>query len=194
MALWIPTMYCMGCHHAVCHNGRLASHSGSYACPNPDCEYHAAPALGTGPGSGLTLEATSETALVRSSDITPESSNLVPSTATTTTSSNSTHLQNGNLAYRETYTREWWPVDGQIITPPGRSSMFISASATSTATQTISTQADEEQADTAIPDTTPADVARAFLPDNITDEEINAQRRLVAKYEQRQLAASGVQQ
>ncbi|ROV88734.1 hypothetical protein VMCG_10064 [Cytospora schulzeri] len=165
MSYWTPPMYCMGCHQSVCHGDCLAKHRDRYSCHNPQCVYHAPspqrpdpgsePAEENGPGAAAT-----------------------PATTTTTTEiTENNHFQDGNFVFRETITREWRLVNGQLIQVPEQRVTVTPQGTTTTS------QAGPGQNDTATPNTNATGATGVNLNDNITEEEIEAQARLWAQFQ-----------
>lgn len=160
MSFWAPPMYCMGCHQSVCHGDCLASHRDRYSCHNPLCVYHAPSPLRPDPDPEPPEE------------ISP-AANVTETPATTT---ENTDPDDRNLAFRETITREWWLVNGQLVQVPGRR-IRVTPAATATASAAIQTEPGE-----ATPNRNQAGGASTVsLPEDITDEEIGAQARLWAQ-------------
>lgn len=154
MSFWALPMYCMACHQSVCHGDCLATHRDRYGCHNPLCIYHAP--------SPCRPESESEP----TGETTPAAADATQAPATTT--NETTNPQDRNLAFRETITREWWLVNGQLLQVPGRSINVTPALTTWTAAQIGTGQANPNTN----PNISQAGDADVTLPEDITDVEI----------------------
>lgn len=88
--------------------------------------------------------------------------------------------------FRETIIREWRLVNGQLVRVLEQRVTDTPAATTSITTRTASTQAESGEAGAAATSTTTSESAAAagdFLPDYITDDEIEAQERLFAGFQ-----------
>lgn len=167
MTFGTSPMYCMGCHQPVCHGDCLAKHRDRYTCHNPQCVYHAPSPLRPEPGSE------------------PAEGNDPDSTQSPGITTTTTENTEGNLVFRETITREWRLVNGQLAQVPGQSISLTPAATTrtSTGTQTAVSWDGSGQGDTATPNTnSTGGVVENPFPDDITDEEIQAQAQLWAQF------------
>lgn len=169
----------MGCHQSICHGDCLARHRDRYACHNPQCFYHVPSPLRPEPGSEPAEENHSN------------STELAAATRTTTENNN---ISDGNLVFRETITREWRLVDGQLAQVPGQSIRLspVAVTTTSTGTQTTVSQVGAGQGYTVIPETDSTGAAGVPISDSITDEEIKAQAQLWAQFQPPQRGSDSV--
>lgn len=173
-------MYCMGCHQSICHGDCLARHRDRYACHNPQCFYHVPSPLRPEPGS----EPAGENHPADATEL----------AATTTTATENNDMVDGNLVFRETITREWRLVDGQLAQVPGQSIRLrpVAVTTTSTGTQTTVSRLESEQGDTLRPETDSTGAAGVPISDIVTDEEIKAQAQLWAQFQPSQRGSESV--
>ncbi|KUI63313.1 hypothetical protein VM1G_11060 [Cytospora mali] len=170
MAFGTPPMYyCMGCNQGLCDGDCLAKHRNQYGCHNPQCVYHAPNPLRPEHDTEATREA-----------------NTFTSASNTTSTTTVEHIQSedSSLVYRETITREWWLVNGELVQVPGQNAISTptTTTSTSTTTQTTTTQAEPGRAETTGANVALAAAGGVILPDTITDEEVEAQARLLAQF------------
>lgn len=190
MTSWVPPTYCMGCDWALCHGDCSSEHRNRHFCHNPRCVYHLPdPArqdhqdVPFGAITTAVANASPTSPIVCCSSITQPSGRNTP--MRTTSVPDNTRSQDDNLFFREIITREWRLVDGHAFLAPGQCITTTSVATASTAIQTGTIQPEERQ--TAATDTSTASNTAApagmYVPDNITDEELAAQWRLLAQFD-----------
>lgn len=119
---------CVVCSWQVCSRTCLAGHRERFSCHNTTCPYywpllfHPQPATNTAVGDRSDPAANSSSTSV--TDVAPaESPTEVPNDSTTNENATVSLVETDqepprdNLVFRETTTREWYVVNGQVIAP-----------------------------------------------------------------------------
>lgn len=118
---------CLGCHLAACSGTCLAAHRAQYACHNPQCIYHRPcplpiiePESDSDPEPEPQPQQTPEPEPNNTAE--PQGDNTsagdAANAAATASSPSNADEGFGNLVYRETITREYRLINGQVVQLP----------------------------------------------------------------------------
>lgn len=122
---------CIGCFHLGCTGNCFAQHRDRYGCHNPQCIYHVPCPAPVEPNSDSDVEEIEEDDDASTATVNASTANT---TITRRSTQNTATTRDGDLVYRETITREYRLVNGQVVELPRQ---LLERSAFSTATNSV---------------------------------------------------------